>query len=153
MFSPRGVGRTDYQAWCKFCMSAYSTARTGAEVRKRRGLPFDTPSLRGVYNNALPLGTERTHRGYVLVKVERHHRADRWGWVFKHILEAERKYGITVTRDYTIHHVNGDRSDNRAENLDLRWGNHGKGADVLPALLRDRRMRDIAREILRQYPD
>lgn len=66
---------------------------------------------------------------------------------------AEEKYGITITRDFTVHHINGDRSDNRAENLDLRWGNHGKGADVLPALLRDPRMRAVARRVLAEYPD
>lgn len=27
----------------------------------------------------------------------------------------------------TVHHINGDRSDNRIENLELRQGNHGHG--------------------------
>lgn len=27
----------------------------------------------------------------------------------------------------TVHHINGNREDNRPENLQLRSGNHGKG--------------------------
>jgi len=82
-----------------------------------------------------------------------HPRADRHGWVFQHIVIAEKKYGFPITRDFTVHHVNGSRSDNRPENLELRWGNHGKGADVLPGLLRDPAMRAAARRVLSQYDD
>lgn len=92
-------------------------------------------------------------KGYVIVKATGHHRGDRYGWTYLHILVAEKKYGIEITRNFTVHHVNGDRSDNRPDNLELRWGNHGKGADVLPALLRLPEMRAIARAVLLQYDD
>lgn len=64
-----------------------------------------------------------------------HHRADSNGWVLQHILVAEKKFNTPITRDFTIHHRNGNRSDNSPINLELRVGNHGKGADVGPALL------------------
>jgi hypothetical protein len=80
-----------------------------------------------------------------------HIRADRNGWVYEHLIVAGEKYNMPITREYTVHHVNGDRQDNRPDNLELRHGPHGKGADALPYLLRDPGNRDIARKILEQY--
>lgn len=100
-----------------------------------------------------PEGYTLNHRGYVIIKASGHHRADKYGWTYEHILVAEKKYGFLITREFTVHHRNGERSDNRPENLELRYGNHGKGADVLPALLRLPEMRAVARQILAEYDD
>lgn len=126
--------------------------KDSANARRRaaRGLPPDA-ELKA--SPGLPIGETRKHRGYVIQRTAGHHRANRFGWVYQHILAAEAKYGIRITRDFTVHHANGIRSDNRPENLELRWGNHGKGADVLPGLLVNPKMRAIARSILSQYDD
>lgn len=100
-----------------------------------------------------PEGSTFLHKGYVMVKTSGHHRADAYGWVYQHIVIAEAKYGVRITRGFTVHHRNGVRSDNRPVNLELRIGPHGKGADVLPGLLRHPQMRAEARRILAQYDD
>jgi hypothetical protein len=100
-----------------------------------------------------PEGSTFIHRGYVIEKRSGHHRADKNGWVPQHILVAEEKYGIRITRDFTVDHVNDDPGDNRPENLALKVGNHGYHGEVIPTLLKHAELRSIAREVLAQYDD
>lgn len=76
-------------------------------------------------------GRTLTQQGYVLVYVP----ADspfasmrtNTGYVLEHRLAMAQLLGRPLSRNETVHHLNGDHTDNRPENLQLRHGRHGKG--------------------------
>jgi hypothetical protein len=57
--------------------------------------------------------------GYVLVKMPNHHLADVRGYVYEHRIVAEQKLGRRLERGEIPHHINGDKTDNRPENIEV----------------------------------
>jgi len=48
-------------------------------------------------------------------------------YALEHRIKIARHLGRLLLESETVHHINGDRSDNCLSNLQLRIGRHGKG--------------------------
>lgn len=77
---------------------------------------------KNVVDNEKIEGKKRTKGGYLKIRVPRHPRADRRGWVLEHIFIAEKKIGRPLKGNEQVHHINGTKDDNRLENLEVMDG-------------------------------
>lgn len=69
-------------------------------------------------SRAKPIGSKReTPHGYVLIKVNK--KGPHGWWMLEHKLVMEKYLGRDLTDSENVHHINGVRSDNRIENLEL----------------------------------
>ena len=75
------------------------------------GLRSKHPSWKG--------GRRIDKNGYVRVYSPNHPRADKPGYVKEHRIVMEKHLNRYLTREEHIHHINGDKTDNRIDNLQI----------------------------------
>jgi len=66
--------------------------------------------------------------------------------VFEHRFVMSQHIGRDLFPEETVHHVNGDRQDNRIENLELFSSRHGPGQRVVDKIA-------FAIEMIQLYPE
>lgn len=87
----------------------------------------DAPDQRGLHNT-VPSGANHyrwndrptTSHGYVLVRVPRDHPLHiANGYAYEHRMVVSEQLGRWLSSDEVVHHINGDKVDNRTENLEV----------------------------------
>lgn len=84
--------------------------------------------------------------GYVWISVPSLANNGKKGQVMEHRYVMQNAIGRPLLREETVHHKDGNRQNNRIENLELFSSRHGPGQRVVDKI-------DFAIEILRLYPE
>ncbi len=113
-----------------FTTARIDLIRAGGQTKAMRGEVFEP--RRGADNHQWKGGVHLNKEGYVMVWIGPDHpmavmRPARTSYVFEHRLAMAEEIGRPLLQGETVHHVNGDKTDNRIENLQLRSGSHVPG--------------------------
>jgi len=98
----------------------YKTQLSLEEIASLLGRSFDSVAKKGNRLNLTKVKKQKVVQwgDFVYEHIPEHPQAfDSNGYVYQHILVAEKMLGRRLKEDELVYHVNGDKTDNRPENL------------------------------------
>ena len=117
-------GRHALSRNCQRCGGEYVLSPSQYGHRAARG--YCSKHCEGDARIARPLDRQHNGRcarldrhGYVLIYEPAHPKAIGGGWIFEHRHVVEQRIGRQLRSDEQVHHLNGDKSDNRSKNLEV----------------------------------
>lgn len=155
-FKPKNINkkRWEKRQFCsRTCSSKHYSLSTKIAVCKKCNIEFDStgidrnycskqcrkdqyPERQKTNSPKYKGGRYITSNGYAMVRLYPdnplygHLPYSNKNYVLEHRLVMSQMLGRPMVKGETVHHKNGDKTDNRPENLELRTGNHGRGATI-----------------------
>jgi transposase-like protein len=113
----------------------YSQTAIGRRLQAL-GATAAKPQARGADHGSWKGGRTTDANGYIMVKVPDEHlhlvpRPIHGGCALEHRLIMAIALGRPLTKGETVHHIDGNPSNNNLGNLQLRQGQHGKGVHMI----------------------
>lgn len=102
--NPNWSGRVKFN--CEVC--GKETSQRLSNYKKSKGHHFCSHACFGKWSSINMVGNK--HRGYIYLRLDGRR-------VYEHILVAEKALGRKMKRGEVVHHINGDKADNRNCNL------------------------------------